>query len=306
MFAWRLKHDSLALRVNLKKRGIPVENTKCLFCGRADEDGGHLFIKCKNAKAVWRELALEPERRKLQEIPSWSNRNRLREGELPESAEAVARRARANVIQYEQIYCVPKAELSPQRWRPPPDEMIKINVDGSFIPGHEGSGWGVIAQDADGALVAARAGRQERVEDAFGAEVYALAHAISCAAELGLVRVLFETDCTLLQEDMDFARVDASAYAAVIEDLKFQLKLWFSKIKITVCRRETNTATHNLASIGTSEEIVENPRTKANLVRERSTEKEEEPECPTAGHPAHGPDIRRVKTQPAPRRSRPS
>ncbi|KAE8813318.1 Glutamyl-tRNA reductase 1, chloroplastic [Hordeum vulgare] len=235
-------------------------------------------MECKNAKAVWRELALEPERRELQEIPSvhhaldyiwslsehkrmliitfwwlwWSNRNKLREGELPESAEVVARRTRANVIQYEQIYCVPKAGLSPQRWRPPPDDMIKINVDGSFNPGQEGSGWGVIARDAEGAVIAARAGRQDHVYDAFAAEVYALAHAISCAAELGLVRVLFETDCTLLHEAMDFARVDASAYAAVIEDLKFQLKMWFSKHKITVCHREANTTAHNLASIGRS------------------------------------------------------
>ncbi|KAE8767250.1 Glutamyl-tRNA reductase 1, chloroplastic [Hordeum vulgare] len=227
-------------------------------------------------RAVWRELALEPERRELQEIPSvhhaldyiwslsehkrmliitfswlwWSNQNNLREGELPESAEVVARRTWANVIQYEQIYCEPKAGLSPQRWRPPPDDIIKINVDGSFIPGQEGSGWGVIAHDAEGAVIAARAGRQDHVYDAFAAEAYSLAHAISCATELGLVRVLFETDSTLLQEAMDFARVDASAYAAVIEDLKFQLKMWFSKHKITVCRREANTAAHHLASIG--------------------------------------------------------
>ncbi|KAE8821189.1 Threonine dehydratase [Hordeum vulgare] len=53
-----------------QEQGIPVENTKCLFCGQADEDGGHLFIKCKNAKVVWRELALEAERREMQEIPS--------------------------------------------------------------------------------------------------------------------------------------------------------------------------------------------------------------------------------------------
>ncbi|KAE8821388.1 Glutamyl-tRNA reductase 1, chloroplastic [Hordeum vulgare] len=197
MFAWRLKHESLALRVHLKKRGIPVEDTKCLFCGKADEDGGHLFIKCKNAKAVWRELALEPERRELQEIPS-----------------------------------------------------VHHALD--YIWSLRGLGWGVIARDAEGAVIAARAGRKDHVYDAFAAEVYALAHAISCAAELGLVRVLFETDSTLLQEAMDFARVDASAYAAVIEDLKFQLKMWFSRHKITVCRREANTAAHHLASIAKS------------------------------------------------------
>ncbi|KAE8776084.1 Threonine dehydratase [Hordeum vulgare] len=179
MFAWRQKHESLTFRLNLKERSVPVENTKCLFCGRDDEDSGHLFIKCKNAKAVWRELELEPEQRDLQEIPSvhhaldyiwslserkrmhiltfwwlwWSNRNKLREGELPESAEAVARRTQANVMQYEQIYSLPKAGQTPQRWRPPPDDMIKINADGSFIPGHEGSRWGVIARDAAGEAI---------------------------------------------------------------------------------------------------------------------------------------------------------
>uniref|UniRef100_A0A8I6X8W7 Reverse transcriptase zinc-binding domain-containing protein n=1 Tax=Hordeum vulgare subsp. vulgare TaxID=112509 RepID=A0A8I6X8W7_HORVV len=62
MFTWRLKHESLALRSNLKKRGIPVEDTPCLFCGKAEEDGGHLFIKCKHVKGVWRALEMEQER----------------------------------------------------------------------------------------------------------------------------------------------------------------------------------------------------------------------------------------------------
>lgn len=48
----------------------------------------------------------------------WSNRNKLREGELPESADAVARRTTANVMQYEQIYSLPKAGQTPQRLLP--------------------------------------------------------------------------------------------------------------------------------------------------------------------------------------------
>ncbi|KAE8809796.1 Threonine dehydratase [Hordeum vulgare] len=133
MFTWRLKHESLAFRSNLKKRGIPVDDTKCLFCGKAEEDWGHLFIKCKHVKGVWRALAMEQEREELQEITSvhhvldyiwrlseikrlhiltfwwlwWSNRNKLREGELPEAADEVARRTRANVMEYMQILSAP-------------------------------------------------------------------------------------------------------------------------------------------------------------------------------------------------------
>jgi hypothetical protein len=37
-------------------------DTKCVMCNRLDEDGGHLFLKCKLVKKVWRELNLEDER----------------------------------------------------------------------------------------------------------------------------------------------------------------------------------------------------------------------------------------------------
>ncbi|KAI4983902.1 hypothetical protein ZWY2020_025768 [Hordeum vulgare] len=103
--------------------------------------------------------------------------------------------------------------------------MIKINMDGSFVPGEDSSGWGVVVRDSSGSVIGARAGRQAHVQDAFAAELYALAHAISFAADLGVMRVILETDCSLLMEAMDFARVEASAYATVIEDLKYQLKI---------------------------------------------------------------------------------
>uniref|UniRef100_A0A453RJT8 Reverse transcriptase zinc-binding domain-containing protein n=1 Tax=Aegilops tauschii subsp. strangulata TaxID=200361 RepID=A0A453RJT8_AEGTS len=65
MFAWRLKHESLVLRTNVARKGIPIADTKCMFCGKADEDGAHLFIKCKEVKEVWRDLAMEKERHEL-------------------------------------------------------------------------------------------------------------------------------------------------------------------------------------------------------------------------------------------------
>lgn len=57
-FLWRMAHNSLALRVNLRRRGMELD-TKCVMCNRLDEDGGHLFLKCKLVKQLWRELNLE-------------------------------------------------------------------------------------------------------------------------------------------------------------------------------------------------------------------------------------------------------
>jgi hypothetical protein len=42
----------------LQRRGMKLD-TKCCMCGRLDEDGGHLFLKCKEAKCIWWELNLE-------------------------------------------------------------------------------------------------------------------------------------------------------------------------------------------------------------------------------------------------------
>ena len=89
-------------------------------------------------------------------------------------------------------------------------------------------------------IVAARPGMQDHIHDAFGAEVVALSNVVALASDLGILRVVFETDLQLLVEAMDFRRVDSSTYAAVIEDTRFQLKMWFSKHVIKVCRRSAN------------------------------------------------------------------
>ena len=111
-------------------------------------------------------------------------------------------------------------------------------------------GWGVIARDSSGQVLATRAGRQENIQDAFGAEVNALAAAVMTASELGAMRVAFETDSQLLAEAMNARAADSSPYASIIEDLKYQMKMWFSKVSIIACRRSANSAAHELAKIG--------------------------------------------------------
>lgn len=68
-FLWRLCHNTLALRGNLKHRGMDID-TRCVMCGRFNEDAGHLFFKCKQAKKVWQELNLEEQRILLEQQPS--------------------------------------------------------------------------------------------------------------------------------------------------------------------------------------------------------------------------------------------
>ena len=57
-FLWRFAHNSHPLRCNLVRRGMVI-SVKCPVCDHQDEDGGHLFFKCKGARDLWNLPGLE-------------------------------------------------------------------------------------------------------------------------------------------------------------------------------------------------------------------------------------------------------
>ncbi|EEC79285.1 hypothetical protein OsI_20088 [Oryza sativa Indica Group] len=69
MFVWRLAHNSLPVRCNIRRRGMESDNL-CPMCNRFDEDCGHLFLKCKGVKECWRSLNLEEVRLRLVQCQS--------------------------------------------------------------------------------------------------------------------------------------------------------------------------------------------------------------------------------------------
>lgn len=115
MFLWRLAHNSLPTRMNIKRKHIELD-TLCPMCSRLDEDGSHLFLKCKKVKAVWREQQLEDVRlqlcacqdphgmfEKIFTLPGekllrvavlqwdwWTSRNKVNAGEKQKKAEEVS------------------------------------------------------------------------------------------------------------------------------------------------------------------------------------------------------------------------
>jgi hypothetical protein len=56
-FVWRLAHNSLPLMMSIRRQGIDCD-TRCVCCKRLDEDGGHLFLKCKEMKDLWHKLGM--------------------------------------------------------------------------------------------------------------------------------------------------------------------------------------------------------------------------------------------------------
>jgi hypothetical protein len=57
MFVWRVAHNSLATRMKIHRIGVELD-TRCPVYNRLDEDGGHVFLKCKAARTCWNLLGL--------------------------------------------------------------------------------------------------------------------------------------------------------------------------------------------------------------------------------------------------------
>lgn len=276
----RIAHNSLAVRANLTRRGMVLEDTRCLLCQRSNEDGCHLFLKCKEVKEVWKELNMldirhnliqsdgvhevldelwrinEPKRVEIIAMwwNRWNQRNNVCEGRGRLAASEVAHRARclaAGSLQF----CKPvrqRAICSPGKWEPPEADLLKFNVDGAYKTGDRQAGWGVVAHDADGQVISTVAGCSDGIQDAFMTELKALEAAINLASSLGAIRVVFETDAQMLMYEMNNTAIDLSPAAAIIEDLKYQCRNWFSKCSIISCKREVNGVAHELAKIGAS------------------------------------------------------
>jgi hypothetical protein len=154
-FVWRFAQNSHPLRRNLARRGMKLD-TKCPVCSRLDEDGGHLFFKCKLAKHVWCELKLEKEWDELKDLANardvvdqimkgmeerrllmfitlwtlWSERNTVREEGRRRSVETIVRCIRTYAAEVgaskpERQRAQPRRL---ERWARPLEGYLKLNL----------------------------------------------------------------------------------------------------------------------------------------------------------------------------------
>lgn len=137
---------------------------------------------------------------------------------------------------------------TPNHWIAPPLGMAKINSDATFI-GEMGDTWGgAVARDHLGRVfmsIGRRLNRCSSVEEAEGA-----------AALLGLTefvkrfrgRVILETDCMCIGQELQAGMQSRSAHWATLADVREKLSL-FSSSGISIISRSKNKLAHELAAI---------------------------------------------------------
>ena len=264
-FIWRLAHNSLPLRQNIKRRGVKLD-TICPMCHRLDEDGGHLFLKCKCVRQLWRALDLEEARLLLVNCTSakhlleeiwklddeqqieiltllwvwWSTRNKVSQGECSFILDDVIFFYRNHLRDFKD--CMNKGnkhDHSPtlSLWRPPEGDFLKINVDGSFCEKTGSGGWGAVARDCEGRPRMMAAGKLQNLQDPVQAELMAVTNALKIATDLGMGKIILETDCQNIKTFLLEEEMDNGINAVVVREARMLLFLNFDVYHVMYCPR---------------------------------------------------------------------
>lgn len=216
MFLWRFTHNSLPIQTKLARKGVKQVDTSFSVCFRADEDCGHLFFKCKEAKELWRCIHLEELRQSLTGMSSaieavthimgqqaenrlnaiilmscwWSARNKAHQGERRCSIVELHNNILYHVQVLSKLQPVSKQHMPSRRsqrvWQPPHSGVYKINCDGAYVKETRAGGWGCMIRDHKGEFLAACAGRLEHVSSELQAEaIYSLFERVGACNKAG-------------------------------------------------------------------------------------------------------------------------
>ncbi|KAE8770045.1 hypothetical protein D1007_58274 [Hordeum vulgare] len=169
MFVWRLAHDSVAVRANLIRKGMVLEDERCPMCGFVCIYSAHLFIRCKKVKELWRVLELAVTRMLVEntvttgeclniisELPKrkrmevfhfmwhwWNKLNKKRNGEQVKSRQVISHDARVSITKYVETWLKKEKRRSTEekKWQIPQQENLKFNIDASFIRETNTTAW---------------------------------------------------------------------------------------------------------------------------------------------------------------------
>jgi ribonuclease HI len=282
MFVWRVAHNSLAIRMKIHKLGVDLD-TRCPICNRLDEDGGHVFLKCKRVKECWNNLGLSETREKLLACNSahamletlwtcneeskmkalvlmwewWGVRNKANAGEMVRSAAEVCHSVERHMMDFQSIRPPRKPPKPPNilKWEKPKENMVKVNFDGAFNKVSGTGGWGFIIRNHRGEFVAAGAGKVGILRDTLHAETIACLAAVDGATNLGADRITFESDSLNLVQALRSNGYNRSAIGTLVMEARRKCMANFNSFDFSFCRWACNSAAHELAQFGVKSEM---------------------------------------------------
>ncbi|KAM6594520.1 hypothetical protein CsatA_002223 [Cannabis sativa] len=276
LFGWRMCHNWLPAKTNLKHRGMDI-NTQCESCGRYDENLTHALWNCDKIKKI---LKLLPWYKKisklgegsmfdvLQEVERqvtrdefedtikvlwaiWENRNR-KWNQLP----SMNGQQLLNWV----FNAYPKAYISDlttghqmgettsnlKHWIPPENGCICVNSDAAINENTAGVGLGFVWRTASGHLVSAGMVYMPSMCSVKMAEGWALLEALKNPPAVDTSQIEVQTNCKVLVADLKFQGNTLTTERNIIHKLNRVLEN-FNSVHISHVKRTNNECVNLLA-----------------------------------------------------------
>jgi len=105
------------------------------------------------------------------------------------------------------------------KWKPPHEDLYKLNVDAAFSASTKMGGWGYVARGNTGAVLDIEAGFIQRAASALHVEAMAAYQDLSRAAHIGMARVQLEMDASNLGKSLTSECLDNSSERALFRQI---------------------------------------------------------------------------------------
>jgi hypothetical protein len=219
-------NNFLPSKAELKRRHIREEGHRAA-CGNPSETLFHALVKCPWAKRFWK-IVKELTERKLPDLHPmtwatdliggsvcsteeaalfvcgcwslWTSHNARDHGQTNRNPATAAKHV-ANMV--EELLCLDmksnKMDARPaDQWRPPEDGCVKVNSDGSFDAARGQGAGAAVLRDHRGQILAAQAKWFGSVQEVLVTEALAARDGLKLASDLGLPRIVLESDSSML------------------------------------------------------------------------------------------------------------
>ncbi|XP_074306450.1 uncharacterized protein LOC141641697 [Silene latifolia] len=135
--------------------------------------------------------------------------------------------------------------MTVERWERPREGWCKVNVDAGILCG-QGSGMGVVCRDAGGCVKWSVALQQLTEREPKILEAEAVLLGLSEARRHGIARVVIESDCLNVIQDLKKRSTGRSDIFLIYDDI-YELCLSFESVEFLFARRQFNRVAHELA-----------------------------------------------------------
>ncbi|XP_062005945.1 uncharacterized protein LOC133723131 [Rosa rugosa] len=240
----RACNNLLPTRDRLLTKGYEGDS-RCLLCRHPLEDTAHLFCQCLVAVEFF---STPPFHLQNSFLPNVVFKEWMLERALHLQAEVFERLL---IDEFKKAQASSKINRSQgiERWQPAQGSLVKINVDGAFLPSLNQRGLGGIVRDSNGQFMAALAHSVPHISSAKQAELLAIRVGLDLLKQLHLDRAIVETDCLAAVQDIAYKDAALTEFGSIIDDILMLLHS-MPEVQIKYAPRSCNKVAHRLASIG--------------------------------------------------------